>query len=98
MPTYAAVGPSISFSSVPGMMSWIMPLHLSSSTKFFICILRFLLFDLVTAICKYNETTLKLEIFFGGCLFQADLDSRELFVFFEKSVGFVIYKYYLGKR
>ena len=36
MPTYAAVDPSISFSSVPGMMSCIMPLHLSSSTKFFI--------------------------------------------------------------
>ena len=44
MPTYAAVEPSISFSSVPGMMSWIMPLHLSSCTKFFISIISFYYF------------------------------------------------------
>lgn len=53
---------------------------------------------MVTAICKYNETSLKIEIFFGACLFRADLGGREPFVFFEKSVGFMIYKYYLAKR
>lgn len=53
---------------------------------------------MLTAICKYNETSLKLEIFFGGCLFQADLGGREAFAFFKKNVGFMIYKYYLAKR
>ena len=55
MPTYAETCSFINNSSVPGMMSWIIPRHWSSFTKFFIISWLFYYNDFTLAIISFAK-------------------------------------------